>query len=204
MKKQQNKNNLLIIILAAVLLIVGAFFLLGGPEKVRKAYRGYQARTMYAREFVKLDQPLKQLGFSSLMAESQCQRDEMSAEPGEELLCVATNQQYTVIGKEAATKQAFAEAAKELDTALKENGWTTFSNTAKSYEEWMKAVTSGVDYNTDINAHVNTKEGRCGISMTVAYSNPAPPAINTVLTCNSPAHGNPADGGLFFISNGDA
>lgn len=204
LQKKSNKRNVLIVVLLVVVLYVGLFFLLNGPERVRRAYGGAKVRVAYVKAFRPIDTPLQYFGISSLEIDSRCEREEVYGYAGTSLLCVASRQQYTVIGKDAATKEAFVEAAKELDAALKENGWTTFSNTAKSYEEWMKAVTSGVDYNTGIGAHTNTVDGRCGIEMTVAYSNPAPPAINTVLVCNSPAYGSPDSGDLFFISDGDA
>lgn len=177
-------------IFAALLLIAGVIFMVqDGPSKVRRIYHNNQAKTAYSKEFGALASPLRRLGFENTVSpKPTCIYTPIYSYEGDQLLCQAASQQYTVIGSEPAAKAEYVAKAKELDSLLAENKWATFSNTAKSFEEWMTAVSSGVDYNTDITSNLSRNGSQCTISMTVAYSNPAPPAVNTVLTCNAPEY----------------
>lgn len=197
-QKIKNLNNATKIALVAIL-VIALFCSTLGQNYTKRVFYGYKVKNAYTKEFSKLNGPMTQLGFSSTKSpDSTCEFEEIYGYEGLRLLCVATAQKYTVIGDETNDKEAFIRSAKELDSLLAQNGWTTFSNSANSFEDWFEGAVNGVDYNTDITAQKDFGSERCGISITVAYSNPVPPAINTVLTCNSPAYGIPNDGVLWL------
>ncbi len=184
---KRNKQQIVLLALAAAAIGVILFFITGGIDTVKQVYGGSKIRGLHASEFKKLESPLKQLGFNDTAApDSVCTRTKILDGKDTHLLCETMGKQYVVIGDDTAKVNSYVTAAKELDSLLKENSWLTSSNSAQNFEEWMKSVTSGADHNTDINARKATKSGTCNLNMTVAFSKPAPVAINTLLTCTSP------------------
>jgi hypothetical protein len=160
------------------------FLALGGYKIVRQAYYSYKAGSVHQREFSKLSEPLARFGYKNAKSsDPQCTVTQIYGYGGDSLLCNTNQNQYKEIGKD---KAAFVASAEQLDALLNTNGWKTESSSAKNFTEWINAVTSGTDYNTDINATKSIGNAKCIVIMTVAYSNPKPPAINTTLGCNTP------------------
>lgn len=190
-KKQSAKskkiNKKKAVKISAILALVFLVFLaLGGYKIVRQAFYAYKAGSVHRREFSKLSEPLATFGYSNAKSsDPECTITQIYGYTGDSLLCSTYQNQYKEIGKD---KTAFVASAAQLDTLLAANGWKTESNSAKNFAQWMNAVASGTDYNTDINATKTVGNAECIVIMTVAYSNPKPAAINTNLGCSTPSY----------------
>lgn len=186
-KVEINKKRLAILVgVGAVVISVGWFLSVGGLNKIKLAYKGYQIRSTYNEEYGNLVGSLTKFGLTdSKVEESQCTEEELH-DQGVVMMCSANQNHYTVVGHEQSEKDAFKASAKQLDEQLALTGWKTHSNTAENFEEWVSEVVDGVDYNTDILASKKTRDGYCTMQLTVAYSNPAPPAVNLNANCQSP------------------
>lgn len=184
--KPINKHKVLKVVgLLGVAIII--FLLLGGYKVINQAYHSVKVGVTHKREFQKLNEPLSTFGITNInRGNPACSITQIYGYEGDSLLCVTTQDQFIKIDKETRQQESFVSSAKRLDDLLKTNGWKTESNSANSFDEWMKAITTGKDFNTDINATKTVGGVKCIVIMTVAYSNPNPPAINTSLSCNSP------------------
>ena len=140
-------------------------------------------------------EPLNQLGHNKISRpKSKCVYTQVYGYEGNQLMCSTNENQFKEIGTDKDERAKFIEAASRLDEKLQTNGWKTESNSAKSFKEWIQAVASGTDYKTDINATKTVNGTTCMLVMTVAYSNPKPPAINTSLNCTTPIYKQSAAG----------
>ncbi len=192
MKKNQKwppKRSLLLAIAILLIFIIG-FFVLGGTQKVRQIYYRQIVRKAHKEEFSKLTAQLELVGINNIKKfTSKCSVEEIALYPTKQLLCVSKQHEYVEIGTDRNNKEKFINAAKQLDTYFKENGWTISSNATPTFTKYISGITSGIDYYPGIGAHKIRKNAVCGIDMGVAYSNPKPPAVAITLTCNSPLIG---------------
>lgn len=192
-KTSQNtsqQKQVVALLLVVLVLILGAmaFVSQNGFEKVGRAYKGHQVRSMYTEESEKFEVPLQRLGIQAGTSPSSiCRYTEIYDVPGKPLLCAASTSHYSVIGKDKATQKDFVVGAIELDELVAQNGWKKSTNIDENFEQWMSDVVSGVDYHPGVGATIITANGICEVTMSIAYANPAPPAINTQFVCNTPA-----------------
>lgn len=181
-KKSNHKKAIRIVAIVSGLFLL--FLLLGGYKPLTQLYYSLKAGSVHRQQFSKLSEPLTTFGFANAKSsDPQCTMTQIYGYDGDKLLCNTNQNQYKEIGE---NKAGFVASAQQLDELLAANGWKTMSNSAKNFAEWMKTVASGTDYNTDINATKTVGNAECILIMTVAYSNPKPPAINTNIGCNTP------------------
>ena len=184
--KSSNKKLLLYILaalIAVVLIGVYLFFRLDGPEKVRRMYYGYKSRSALSSENEKLGEPLRAIGFTNIEGgNSVCQYIQKYGYQGNPIDCTAELKSYQEFNNEASKNQA-VNAAQNLSTALKENGWQQ-----GHYEvgKWFKDVTTGTDWNPDAYHYKYFDKTFCVLDFFVAYANPRPPAVQATMRCTTP------------------
>jgi len=184
----QSKKKLWLIILLLVLLLAVAAYLVN-LQKAKQIYFGYESRAAFASEVKKLRDPLNTLGFSGVNKRpSHCTKNAIYfGSESTPIECTTAYQKYVVIGKDTSTKNLFNSKAAELDSLMKQNGWTVKSYAAPSLTAWFQGVLAGKDYYPDIGGYKNTAHAHCGFDINVAYSNPKPVAFNIQMHCDSPA-----------------
>jgi hypothetical protein len=193
-KKSLHKKQAIKYVLIATVMI-GFFLIIGGYRIIGRIYSGIKVSYVHGSQFGSLAEPLNQLGYSKISRpKSKCVYTQVYGYEGNQLMCSTNENQFKEIGTDKNEQAKFTEAAAQLDEKLQTNGWKTESNSAKNFKEWVQAVAGGTDYKTDINATKTINGTTCMLIMTVAYSNPKPPAINTNLNCTTPIYKQSAAG----------
>lgn len=175
-----------LIIVSLIVIIGGCLGAYTSRDHLKRIYYGYKARSTLSSQTEKLSGSLSKLGFKNADVVSKCTEELIFGYTTRQLQCVAERQNYVVIGTDATVKANFIAKAQALDTLLKNNAWTTTSNSASTLGEWFQGITSGKDYSTDIDSVRNSGDTHCSLSFNVAYSNPKPPAFEIRMACSSP------------------
>jgi hypothetical protein len=98
--------------------------------------------------------------------------------------CYSGMDRYYVLPQDEPGKASTMERVRELDAALRSNGWTS----RPDYQTvmWFEKILEGVDYQPD---QLNTKtvgDLNCIVDFFTAYSKPNPPAVSLSIHCNKP------------------
>lgn len=193
-----NRNRLMVGAFVLILIIVGVGAIVK-KEAIRQTYRTNLARRTYNHELNALQGSLARLGIDKQSkTRSGCSRGAIYGYAAPQLQCIVQAENYIVTDGAAHSKTAVLEKARELDAALKNNGWNTSSNSAENFAGWFQGILDGKDYLGDINSVKNTKDSHCTLGFNVAYSNPKPVAFAIRLSCSSPVLVDVKDNALFL------
>lgn len=196
-KRLLTRRNVLLAVLACVVAFAAMYLIFDGPKVVKRYYVKSQLQKTFNAETSKLGDPLKTLGFSDIntvkasCVKPQTEDYELMANTENSNIdyeiknyeCSVSQQSYMVIGKDKAAKDQLISSAQQLEDKLVQNEWNLRDDIDMS--KWFKDVTNGVDYlpdHTEVKT-VSDKNTTCSLSFTVAYSQPADPAINVVYDC---------------------
>lgn len=179
----------MVLIAASVFFLVVLVACIGQHNKIGlkfdKVRYGYQARSAFGSELTALKTPFATLGITKA-PRSTCTQEAIYGYGKLQLQCTVYVNKYVVIGSSAANKARFVTAAGQLDSALKQNGWTENENVTPTMRQWFQGITSGKDWYADEGAYKNTASAHCSMDFMLAFSNPRPPAYTLQMSCDSP------------------
>ena len=96
--------------------------------------------------------------------------------------CAASMQAYTKLGQSAEDKTKVLQSVDAVTDALKRQGYQAGSN-GMTLASLVAGTYEGKDYSPDAAYQRTIGKDVCVFDVTVAYSNPATPAINMTLNC---------------------
>lgn len=100
-----------------------------------------------------------------------------------DILCSSAMNAYVVLPQDEAGKQDTLENARAIQDRLKEQGYDASYN-GVTLVSLVEGTYQGKDYTPDASYFNNKGAYDCGFSVTVAYANPKPPAINMRMWCD--------------------
>lgn len=108
--------------------------------------------------------------------------------------CATSIQAYTKLDQSAEGKTKALQSVEAVTAALKQQGYQAGSN-GVTLESLVAGTYEGKDYSPDAAYQKTVGKDVCLFDVTVAYSNPATPAINMTLSCGHAVYpfGRPSD-----------
>jgi len=186
---RMNKRAFIISLVIIILLGVAGAYQFGRstvvPGVARVVYGGGM-RSVYEHELSALGDPSKSLLGSHKMADTRC----VSQYEGVRVHvdCSVSLQNYGLLPQDDKGKKSTIEAANALETSLTQSGYQTgvdgYTN-GVTVRSLVTGTYEGKDYSPDAYYAKKIGDVFCSFQITIAYSNPKPPAINMVHSCVS-------------------